>query len=180
MQRARSHSAGETGSKQHFSIFGRDQRQHRWRMFEVDIEQATAEVVISDMVMALDHTRHQRTAVKVEDHIIGRWRRRVSFTTNIGDSLVFDHYHRVFPGRIDAVYQIGTAKECTSHRPEPPFSPTYFYASLADSFFNSHLQPALAGRSADSFARLHFVPPSTLRFRSGLRLTAVAEAASAS
>ena len=70
VHRARTRRAGVAAAQQQLGVLGRNERQIGRRIFHVNIVHV-ADIGVGDMIVALDHARHEGFPTQIIHHIFG-------------------------------------------------------------------------------------------------------------
>ena len=106
--------AGETAAQQQLGVFGRNQRQMGRVVLHINVVQI-ADIGVGDVVVALDHARHQRLAVQVVDRVLSGRLGHPTVGADGGNALVLNHHGGVGFGPVQPVNQICPTKKSASH-----------------------------------------------------------------
>src|SRR5262245_50978405 len=83
-------------------------------MFHVDVVHV-GNIVISDMIVAHDHSRHERRPTPIVHCVLGSWFGDIAICAHCRNACSLDYDRRIPFGSVDAVNQICAAKENPSH-----------------------------------------------------------------
>jgi hypothetical protein len=119
VRRARANRAGKAATEQQLGIFRGDQSEHRHWMLQIDLGESR-NVIVRNVIVTLDHSRHQRTAGEIVHNVVAQRLGGVAVHGHRDDAFAFDDDGRIFPRRVTAVDQICAAKERACHFELPP------------------------------------------------------------